>query len=154
MRTSSYVVACLFASTKAVQLSHHHNYVQFATGLDGTEQLGETATMNHHAYNYAQGLPECNGGPNNVAGVNCRAGEEKKSLAQNPPCTGATGEWPGKNCNPPVVTTPTNALVDQSYLPLCTRSIHETPGVSCRKPNAVNPGAESQIYKPASTLAQ
>lgn len=80
MRTQSYVLAALFATCEAVQLSHrhhHHNdFVQFATGMNGNEELNEFAEMNHQKYSYAQALPECNGGPNNKPGVNCKAAEQ------------------------------------------------------------------------------
>ena len=71
----------LLASASAMQLHHSPMYnqklLQFATGMNGDEDLGQDITMKGEKFHYNQ-LPICNG-TNGTPGVDC---ERPGSLAQ------------------------------------------------------------------------
>ena len=47
------------ASTQAVsQQPHHKNYVSFATGMNGDEDLGEDISMKGDKFHFLQNLPQ------------------------------------------------------------------------------------------------
>ena len=104
------IILALIASVSARQHSPLYNQkmVQFATGMNGDEDLGQDIIMKGEKFHYNQ-LPPCNG-TNGKPGVDC---EKPGSLTQ----MGSKLSWMLPTCD---------KFVTENCQPVCTES--ETTG--------------------------
>ena len=105
----TFVAVALLASVNAVTKHspmYNQKLLQFATGMNGDEDLGEKITMKGEKFSYNQGgLPICNG-TNGTPGVDC----EKPSLVQ----MGSSLSWMLPTCSP---------TITENCQPVCTETI-------------------------------